>query len=196
MKFLTKVLVEKSTTASLRLFDPYAWHKVIWKTFPNREDKIRNFLFRMDAVNAEFRLYVLSEYEPEAPDWGRWESKPVATGFLKHGAYRFQLKANPTMRRSSDRRRLGIYDETRLREWMTRKAEQHGFVIDDENLVLDGPQDTSFIKKNIRGKMVSVDFSGTLRVGDLDKFRAAFGSGIGSGKAFGFGLLMLQPLNG
>lgn len=39
----------------------------------------------------------------------------------------------------------------------------------------------------------SVLFEGTLRVADLDRFRAALMEGIGSGKAYGFGLLSIAP---
>jgi CRISPR system Cascade subunit CasE len=40
-----------------------------------------------------------------------------------------------------------------------------------------------------------VEFRGTLRVTDPAKFRRVFTGGLGSAKAFGFGLLVIAPLN-
>jgi len=40
-----------------------------------------------------------------------------------------------------------------------------------------------------------VDFDGTLHTKDQAAFQAAFQNGIGSAKAFGCGLLILQPLD-
>ncbi|RMF67773.1 MAG: type I-E CRISPR-associated protein Cas6/Cse3/CasE [Calditrichaeota bacterium] len=53
----------------------------------------------------------------------------------------------------------------------------------------------SFTKDHRRGTHVAVDFRGHLRVTDREAFRNAFTKGIGPAKAFGFGLLMLQPVN-
>jgi CRISPR system Cascade subunit CasE len=44
------------------------------------------------------------------------------------------------------------------------------------------------------GKHVAVDFRGVLRVQDREKFKRTFAAGIGSAKGFGFGLLMLEPV--
>ncbi|MCK5806428.1 MAG: type I-E CRISPR-associated protein Cas6/Cse3/CasE, partial [Lentisphaeria bacterium] len=119
---------------------------------------------------------------------------PVADSFLTHDAYRFQLRANPTMRRNADRRRLGIYGEDRLREWMKRKADQHGFEILADSLVVGAPIDETFVRDRKRGKHVAVDFGGMLEVRDRAAFIHAFEAGIGSAKAFGFGLLMLRAV--
>jgi CRISPR system Cascade subunit CasE len=40
-----------------------------------------------------------------------------------------------------------------------------------------------------------VEFQGSLRVVDPNKFRSAFAQGIGSAKAFGFGMLVLAPIS-
>jgi CRISPR system Cascade subunit CasE len=51
-----------------------------------------------------------------------------------------------------------------------------------------------FVKQGHRGKHIGVDFQGVLRVTDRAAFHYAFETGIGPAKAFGFGLLMLQPV--
>ncbi len=191
---LSAVTLTKREALQARLCDVYAWHQGIWQAFPGRDGDRRDFLFRVDDRSSSFRLYVLSHTEPAAPPWGRWQSKAVGPSFLEHARYRFQLKANPTLRQSESRKRVGLCDETKLRNWMQRKADQHGFAVAAEELVITPPMEETFVKHGRRGKHLAVDLRGVLTVTDRDRFRAAFETGIGSAKAFGFGLLLLQPI--
>jgi CRISPR system Cascade subunit CasE len=194
MDYLSQVLLSKRDAATRRLRDAYDWHRAIWQAFPNRDGEERHFLFRVDDKREYFRAFVLSLEEPCAPSWGEWESKPVSASFLQHDRYRFQLKANPTMRRKTDRRRLGLFKADLLCAWMQRKAETAGFELVDGTLVVGLPVEERFFREGKVGKHISVDFQGVLRVTDRFLFRQAFEQGIGSAKAFGFGLLMLQPI--
>lgn len=193
MKYLTRITLGKSQAAYLQLKDAYAWHQKLWEAFPGQDGKERDFLFRIDDVKRDFVVLMLSPVKPTIPNWGYWESKKIADSFLEYNTYRFQLKANPTMRRNQDRRRLGIYQEDLLQQWIKRKADQNGFDIGNNELVISAPIDEFFVKKSRRGKHVAVDFKGTLSVTDRAAFVKAFTNGIGSAKAFGFGMLMLQP---
>jgi hypothetical protein len=74
----------------------------------------------------------------------------VADSFLQHDQYAFQLKANPTMRRCEDRRRLGIYAEDRLTEWIQGKAGQNGFAVNAESLVVGAPMDEVFVRDGLQ----------------------------------------------
>lgn len=195
MSYLAQAVVPKREALARRLHDAYAWHQAIWEAFPGRDGQRRDFLFRLDDRGKGFRLYVLSAAAPTPPDWGEWQVKPIAEPFLEHEAYRFQVRANPTMRRCSDRRRLALYAEDRLRAWMGRKAEAAGFALEEGSLVVGAPIDETFRRDGKAGKHVAVDFQGLLRVTDRDRFKQAFRNGIGSAKAFGFGLLMLQPIH-
>jgi len=195
MKFLTRIEIGKTQAARAKLSDSYAWHAALWSAFPGHDGEKRDFLFRVDDRRAHFQGLLLSWQEPVMPAWGSWEPKQIAPTFLDHGMYRFQLKANPTMRRNSDRRRLGIYAEPRLRDWVVRKAEGSGFEIADRTLVIGSPVAETFLRNGHRGKHVSVDFGGVLSVTDRERFRRAFAKGIGSAKAFGFGLLALVPIS-
>jgi len=194
MNYLSQIILHKQEAVRYRLRDSYAWHRVLWDTFPGRNGDSRQFLFRIDDHHPYFRVLLLSPYRPVIPGWGQWECRDVSATFLNHKKYRFQLKANPTMRRVSDRRRIGIYAEPRLRDWITRKANNHGFSIEPNTITLSTPIDEVFFRDGHRGKHVSVDFRGVLRVTAPDVFRLTFQKGIGAAKAFGFGLLMLDPL--
>lgn len=194
MSYLTRLRIGLSQAAECELRDGYAWHAALWHAFPGRDGQSQPFLFRIDRRGDLVECLMLSDPEPKPQHWGAWEVKTVVPDFLEHSRYRFQIRANPTMRRSSDGRRLGIYGEDRLRAWLHRKADAAGFAVGNGSLVVGAPIDETFVKNGRRGKHVSVDFQGLLEVKDREAFRTAFANGIGSAKAFGYGLLMLQPI--
>lgn len=94
-------------------------------------------------------------------------------------------------------KKIGIYKETEQIEWLHRKGNQSGFQI--INLQLDKGNKEK-IKKKTDGKIIHeldlfyVTFSGILRVTDSESFKRAYSQGIGSGKAFGCGLLLLANI--
>jgi len=121
----------------------------------------------------------------------------------------FRLRANPTRKiqtRSSEGRRNGsrveLHREEDQRAWLQRKATQHGFEI----LESGGAPEVRVVRGDkigghrVRGEREekltfgSVLFEGALRITDPARFRAALEGGIGSGKAYGFGLLSIAPL--
>ncbi|MCT8335187.1 type I-E CRISPR-associated protein Cas6/Cse3/CasE [Leptospira sp. 85282-16] len=94
-------------------------------------------------------------------------------------------------------KRVGIYKEHEQIDWLKRKSEQSGFQI--LNLQLDHGEKESAQKKtdgrtihNI--DLLSVTFSGILRVTNVNAFKQAYCNGIGSGKAFGCGMLLLAKV--
>jgi CRISPR system Cascade subunit CasE len=191
MTWLSLVTVEKEDWAGL---DSYKRHQAIWQVFPRQDGRRRSFLYRVDDREREFRVYLLSPVRPTLPTWGKWQTKEITETFLDHDRYRFQLKVNPTMRRKEDGRRLGLFKEDLLRTWMSRKAETHGFEVLEGSLSVGAPIEERFYRDGTLGKHMGVDFQGVLKVTDREKFKRAFVEGIGSAKAFGFGLLMLQPV--
>lgn len=195
MKFLSRIAVDRKTAAQRRFMDSYAWHQALWKAFPGQDE--RSFLFRIEDKASGFQVFLLSEVEPEAQEWGRWETKPIAPSFLGYDRYRFQLRANPTVKRKRENRKNGtrtaIYGQEELAAWLERKAQQGGFSV--EQLQIGPPLNQPFRKSGRRGNHKRVDFEGILSVTDREQLTQTFSKGIGSAKAFGFGLLVLQPIN-
>ncbi|WP_411845955.1 type I-E CRISPR-associated protein Cas6/Cse3/CasE [Roseibacillus persicicus] len=198
--------------------DSYAWHQRIWEAFPNQPKANRNFLTRLDDTGQDFRLLILSPDPPTRPDWcpsTQWESKAMDANFFHHPAYHFSLVANPTVklvihdehgqRKKNGKRVPLIHREDKvidgrtipgLETWMQRKAAQHGFAIHpDHPLRIDPRPEQTFIKQGTVGKHQATEFSGVLTVSDQALFEQAVTQGIGSAKAFGFGLLCLSPIN-
>jgi CRISPR system Cascade subunit CasE len=127
----------------------------------------------------------------------------------------FRLRANPT-RRVSPRcesekdprfygKRVELYREEEQIAWLGRKAAAHGFHLLAVKVNRDVPNLNTIPKSKIKGhhsgteKPVtfgSVLFEGKLAVTDANQFREALVQGIGSGKAYGFGLLSIaRPLS-
>jgi len=148
------------------------------------------------------------------------ESKCVDLAPVAGQRLRFRLRANPTKRVASGNERLGasmagkrigLISEAEQVRWLLRKAEAAGFHIPGEWLKANRPEtDEPVLIPNFRvevipegrarnakpghgGEFLAVRFEGTLVVTDAEKFRAALASGIGSAKAFGFGLLSVGP---
>jgi CRISPR system Cascade subunit CasE len=92
-------------------------------------------------------------------------------------------------------RRVPIRQPTELAAWLARKGSMGGFEIEVETLqvIPEGPQ--HFVQTRRRGTHLSVDFRGTLQITEPKKFYQTLQKGIGSAKAFGFGLLVIAPIS-
>jgi len=136
---------------------------------------------------------------------------------------RFRLRANPTKRigRGSPGKRVDLRREEDQLEWLGRKGEQSGFHLLDVGVKQARPAQTVLagagneasgaawavedVRTSLdarvtgwrpdRSKMTfgAVTFDGLLRITDVDRFREALIQGIGTGKAYGFGLLSIAP---
>lgn len=209
MSWLARIQIDYETAACRKLQDSYAWHQAMWNAFPNRNDEDRSFLFRVDTRNDGPEALLLARVEPVRPDWcpeEGWSIKTIKPEFFGHRFYRFDLRANATRKvkklngngePSKNGRRAVISDEHELQAWLARKAEQGGFrLVDAPPLIIDPRTDHRFRKdkSSTSGLHVGVRFRGALQVTDTQRFEATFHSGIGSAKAFGFGMLLLQPI--
>lgn len=185
--------------------DSYAWHKRVWEAFPGQPEAERDFLTRLDDTGQGFRLLILSKEPPTRPDWcpsDNWHSKTVDGSFFQQSTYRFSLLANPTKklvvrdvdgRRKKNGRRIALANREDLIAWILRKGEQHGFTLETSSLKTVPRPRQQFLKKGKSGTHTATEFSGLLRVSDPVSFQNAAINGIGSAKAFGFGMLCLSP---
>jgi len=203
--YLTKIEVDYETAFKAGLRDTYAWHQKTWGCFPGVPSAERDFLTRVDETPLGFRLLMLSLREPQRPPWcptDVWQSKHVPEEFFQHQDYRFSLVANPTkkVRRmvgetaTKNGRRIPLTQREELIAWLMRKGTQGGFVVDHRQVQIISRTPQSFIKQGRAGLHSTVEFSGRLHVTDAALFRQAAITGVGSAKAFGFGLLCLAPI--
>jgi CRISPR system Cascade subunit CasE len=221
MSWLARLDVDAETARVESISDNYVWHKKIWQCYPNAPEVKRDFLTRIDQLEGAFRLWVLSKRKPVRPEWCAPESyaiKEIAPSFLSHRYYAFDLRVNPvktivqrgpngeTLMQPNGKRKNGkripLVNSKELYEWIIRKSIAGGFrVVDDKTLEISPMMENHFRKKDRKsGKEQSayhggVQYRGTLEVTDPEKFMETYHSGIGSAKGFGFGLLLLAPLN-
>lgn len=212
--YLSELLLRDAEAARLIPRDNYGWHKVLWTFFPGQEQ--RDFLYRVEQHTGALKILVLSATEPTPPTTlppRIFRCKEIPESFLQHQRYRFCLRANPIRCRKLDKvtgeqRKRGlrapITDEHELAHWLIRKEQQHGFTIAHADawpdlscpLTISREGRRSFRKKGLEpAHHASVEFRGILDVQDPVAFRQCVETGIGPAKAFGFGLLMLQPIS-
>jgi len=200
---LTEIIIDAKSAAKRGLWTPYAWHAFVWKFFTR--EKSRNFIFRLDAVDAGFRVYALSENPPEnleSADF-KMRTKQIPETFLDRKRYYFKIRLNPVRVVKAEKdgvpRKNGarkIVPKDRLRDWINEKFSNNGMRIledSDDGLEISPIRIENISKANNAGaKIASVDVSGVLEVEDKDKFVNAFRNGIGREKTFGFGMLILK----
>ena len=209
MMHLTQILVPyELAVRQLRIRDSYDWHQRVWQAFSGRDGVQRDFLSRVDEIDDAYRLLIVSPSAPAKPDWcptACFQTKPITEVFFMHQCYRFSLLANPTRKvrvdddagqRKKNGRRLPIIAREDLITWLRRKGLAGGFDPGDPAQICTVPKPRQYFHKpGAQGVHYAVEFRGILTVTDHAAFRTAFTTGIGSAKAFGFGLLAIAPVS-
>lgn len=137
---------------------------------------------------------------------------------IKEGViFRFCLRANPTKKvdtfskpdeRRRNGRRIPLMGEENEISWLYGKGEIHGFrILTHESVVQEQPVPAVRViqephsfgqRRDPEGKKTltfhAVRFEGCLEVTDRDSFIGGLEGGIGSAKAYGFGLLSVIPV--
>lgn len=191
--------------------------KYFLSPYDSKEFEKPKFLFRIDrgVRGNESRTAILVQSELE-PNWEYafqnapglvecWQSRahtlPVAPG----AQFRFRLLANPTKKQQvegrKNSRRVALIGEELQRNWLDREANKNGFKILNAEIQRAGfKQGLKHDYANGKSgeehklKLAAVQFDGQLEVTDAEQFRGAIEHGIGSGKAFGCGLLSVLPI--
>ena len=150
------------------------------------------------------------------PDWDAAEGYAVKSTDSFHAqlrdgmGLRFRLRANPTRRVATPGdpllgKRVELQREEEQLAWLVRKGEGGGFGLLDVRTVAGVTDTRANHGVNVLGRRPqeregrrrmtfgSVLFEGRLAITDADQFRATMAAGIGSGKAYGFGLLSVAP---
>ena len=190
----------RSRQVMSELRDPYQMHRTLSKVFGEDKESYEQarLLFRVEQSNKRGLIALVQSKMP--PDWNRltvsdtyWLSPPQSTSaqlaFHSGQGLAFRLRANPTVKREG--KRLALKAEKELLEWLQRKGEQHGFAARIDQLNREAPFEKIRLREERQATLHSVQYDGILVVTDPSKLLEAVESGIGSGKAFGFGLLSL-----
>ena len=206
MSYLTQIRVDYERAARLlRIRDSYDWHQRTWQAFRERDGQQRDFLSRVDETDESYRLLIVSAHPPTKPDWcplDCFQTKPIPEEFFAADRFRFSLLANPTRKVRSERdgrqtkngRRMPITRRDELIAWLARKGQTGGFDPGEPDAVRTVPKRRGYFERQgVHGVHHAIEFQGVLTVTEPAAFRHTFATGIGSAKAFGFGLLAIVP---
>jgi len=199
-----------------------ATHRLLWTLFSDGPDRQRDFLWREaegDGAPLNQHFLALSTREPtDHHDLFKVETKPFAPNLSVGDRLGFSLRVNPVISRpSGENGRRGkrhdvVMDSIKPlpkgersaarqrftieagRDWLTRRAERHGFLLLDEGFSADGYQQLRIPR---HGKPAPITFSvldlgGVIEVLDPERFLMALHQGFGPAKAFGCGLMLIR----
>ena len=213
------VLNPMSRDVQRDLADCQALHRTLMSAFPQTSDRPRQHFGVLYRLEPSEHLILLVQ-SMAMPDWkglraGYVQEEPMVKSLteqysrLRDGmVLRFRLAANPTRKidtktGSDGKRRNGKRVVLRREEeqlaWLVRKARDGGFELlslpsrPDIVDVAVLPIGTDRQGKHPNGRLVfgGVLFEGRLKILDAQRFRQVLLSGMGSGKAYGFGLLSI-----
>lgn len=186
------LFLDRQSIKILSISDPYSIHKLVYDLFPGEQ---RTFLYFDHGGDIRGRrILILSRNQPQLPAAGEIRSKKIPENFLFYQEYAFQIRINPVIRKPGDKRCIPITGREEIKSWFLGRQQDWGFSVYPDKLEITdvGVQRIKTGTKEIlHNKATCI---GVLSVQDRDLFITSFKQGIGRGKAFGFGLLQLRPL--
>ncbi len=219
--YLTRLLLNPENPEARRdLAAPYELHRTLKRAFPEGEPDENRLLFRIEPAEEAHGdgVPVLVQTSAVRPDWTSVETmgdyalriagpKPFDLKLREGQRLRFRFVGNPTVRKTppgtKNGRRVPLIHAAPNEkgyptyfDWLERQAERCGF---DVLSVQDAPfrlapsrrKKDDYRKQDL--PLFGVRFDGVLTVTDPAALTDAVRNGVGSAKAFGFGLLSLAP---
>ena len=189
-----------------------AYHKWVEDSFPSElEAGCRSRkLWRIDQLGNDCYLLILSREKPDLEKLEKYGVKGSAEtkdysallDQLQTGdKLRFRLVLNPVKSLSSGKesgkrgRVIPLVTADQQLEYLKERAVQHGFSVNDEEIMLTGRSFELLRRKNQKPlKICMAAYGGLLRIEDLELFKLALVNGIGKKKAYGCGLLTVIPV--
>lgn len=198
----------------------YGIHQELWKLFPNTPSGSRPFLFRKEDSPVLPNFLILSSDLPNAKG-SSWsiQSKEFNPKLRKGDKLGFALRANPIISRHSKDGKSHRHDvimhaklleqqkgqgnsnplEMERRsalEWLKTRSIPHGFSFRNSDVNVFGYRRLIVQKPRVRSeiKLSVIEFEGSLEVSEPESFLRSLQSGIGPGKGFGCGLMLVRRL--
>ena len=190
--YLTQIYLTRQNMLQNKLYDVYSFHKLVYSFFPYTENKERFLYVNKGIINDSYhQLLILSKILPNIPDDIASTSIKISDNFFNFKSYRFEIILNPVKTDIKTKKRVSIINKDDLTTWFLNKINKLGFTV--SSLTITNLKPITFVKNHHKCVFNHVKFSGHLNVTDKNKFIETFKSGIGHGKAFGFGLIQLIP---
>jgi len=206
--YLSRIFLDPtSRQVQSEMANRYELHRTLTAQFPQAQRDEIGLLYRLEIHQDQpDRPLVLLAQSQTHPSWETLyqkgylldypDVKTFELAFPVGCLYHFRLLANPSKRLKQPdgkSKRVGIYQLTEQEQWLKRKSGQSGFEVLDLRVLVQGLVRGSKHEKDEQHsiKHLGVQFEGVLRVEDSDLLKKSVADGIGSAKAFGFGMLSL-----
>ena len=202
--FRTRLLLDiakPSVRQGLR--DCHDMHRTLLKAFPDVSRVQAGLLYRVVSGEQKVMVYLQSHLEPDVEKLApkglcldlNGQPRDVSVlreKFARGKQFKFNLLCYPCKKVGGDgknSKRVFLRQLKERESWLSRKAGQYGFVVnhtlEKASFSLNGQKDNAPIR------YYAVEFEGGLTIEDESEFWKAYSGGIGAGKAYGLGLLLL-----
>jgi CRISPR system Cascade subunit CasE len=186
--------------AKQRIKDAYGIHRVVYGLFDPKRVHAANGQVPSSGIlyadrgmkKGEREIIIVSDRPAHQPAFGRLESRRIPEKLLTFPSYCFEITINPVRRENSSGKLVPLRTRGDVSEWFANKAPKWGF--DASHLEIRSLDLLQFEKKGQQVTLGQAALTGLLNVRDAALFANSFKQGIGRGKAFGCGLLLLEPL--
>ena len=199
--YLIKIEMNRQDARGL-LSDCQQMHRFITGFF-GTDRQFGQILYRTNLIQNKLCIYLYAQFPAEhIPDNCEVQQRDITAWLdsMEEGQiWSFDLIAAPTKKvafegKKNSQRRI-LRQPRERQECLERKAQQNGFAIiqaqEQEQLHVSGKH------KADKGGVMYHDayhYQGILQITDTDAFRKALETGIGSGKSYGFGMMMVKRL--
>lgn len=198
----------------------YESHRLVWALFGDTADRDRDFLYRLDWRGGRPEIMAVSAEAPhDEHNLFDIETKPYDPALRAGDRLSYMIRLNPVLRKEVDGRRRKVdvvmdavharraTGETHpdrmevaraaLPDWLARQGRRDGFESVPDALVVEAYDRVEFVSSaRRRVQIAGVDLRGELTVTDPDAFRHMLFTGLGSAKAFGYGLMLVRRAMG
>lgn len=195
MHYLTKLFLDAAALRKENIRDDYSIHRLVYSLFPLEQERSRFLYADKGSVRGGRLLLVLSEKEPNVPEYVTSATTIISENFFRFSDYRFEIDLNPVKKEKESGKRRAVTGQLDLLNWFVAHSEKWGFQADTRSLEVSIKPVRQFSKDGTVCTFNHAFFRGRLHVTDPGKFRESFFAGLGHGKAFGFGLLQLLPIS-
>lgn len=195
MHYLTKLFLDAAALRKGNIRDDYSIHRLVYSLFPLEQERSRFLYADKGSVRGGRLLLVLSEKEPNVPEYVTSATTIISENFFRFSDYRFEIDLNPVKKEKESGKRRAVTGQLDLLNWFIAHSEKWGFQADARSLEVSIKPIRQFSKDGTVCTFNHAFFRGSLHVTDQEKFRESFLAGLGHGKAFGFGLLQLRPIS-
>ncbi len=192
---LTQIKFSYKDVKDNKIYNIYRLHQIIWKLFDAevRKKQGERILFADKGVEENIRKVVVLSTTPAKDSSYDMVYREIPESYLMHDLYNFEIDINPVKKVSSSKKYVAITKYNEVSDWFIKKANACGFIIDNY-LSINKITATEFTKDNGDKVVINTaNISGSLKVGDREKFINSVRNGIGRGKAYGHGFLQITP---